>query len=283
MPYQGSKSSEDITYSSEEKKGVITKVIARITGITSGRYTKLGRNLKKIEQLEKEIKVLKAEVKTDTKELIQDLFNADDIARTRVVETVGFLFELTKDPAVTVSVKYQKVLEEMEKHLTPELIVVLESIKTKFTTPASPKSPALSYVDKGGMNEASNGIVDKIKSFFSRFLKTTERWAVSYDNKLDALKAEISTVKEEFSEIKEDAIEYANAIVEKSVTDAADVYAKNMNESNAFDATVNHYISEIAHKTALSFEPWKRKLVEHVIKAELRKSGLVEIAVDKKL
>lgn len=283
MPYQGSKNSEDITYSSEEKKGVITKVIARITGITSGRYTKLGRNLKKIEQLESEIKILKAEVKTDTKELIQDLFNADDIARTRVVETVGFLFELTKDPVASKSVKYQKVLEELETHLTPELVVVLESIKKKFTSPPVQKSPSLSYVDKGGMNEASTGIFDKIKTFFARFLKTTERWAVSYDDKLDALKEEISTVKEEFSEIREDAIEYANAIVEKAVADAASVYASKVNESNAFDATVNHYITEISHKTALSFEPWKRKLVEHVVKAELKKSGLVEKAVDNKL
>src|SRR5690606_39404420 len=120
---------------------------AHLNSYESGRYTKLGRNLHRIERLESRIKQIKEEVKGETKELVADLFNAEDAVRTRVVETVSFTFQLTKDPKATETVQYAKVLKELEEHLTPELIQVMESLKAKYSSTVQ-KSPSLSTVDK---------------------------------------------------------------------------------------------------------------------------------------
>lgn len=69
----------DLEYEDEKDK-----VIARLYSYESQSYTKLAQKLERISQLEDEIKALKNEVKIETKERIQDLFEAEDAAKTRV-------------------------------------------------------------------------------------------------------------------------------------------------------------------------------------------------------
>jgi hypothetical protein len=144
----------DVSYSQEEKKGELTKVVATLASYQSGRYTKLGRNFKRIEWLSNKIDQLKEQTKQESRELVADLFNAEDAVATRVVETVGFTFQLTKDPKPTNTVKYAKVLEELQAHLTPELIAVMESLVEKHTS-VTQKAPALKTTDKRPMKALS--------------------------------------------------------------------------------------------------------------------------------
>ena len=168
----------DIEYE-DDPKG--SKVIERLRSYKSQTYTKLAQKLQRIEELSEEMKQLKDEIKTHTKEDVSDLFDAADAARTRVIETVSFIFNLTKDPKVTETPKYKNILEELEKHLTPELIKVLEGIKSQEEmVTKTQKSPALSVKP---INEAVGGI-------FSRLKQIIYTWAKSYDQKLNALKAE---------------------------------------------------------------------------------------------
>lgn len=191
--YTGPIDSPNIAYSAEEKKGEITKVIATLNSHDSGRYTKLGRNLNRIKWLSDKIDQLKEEVKADTKGAIADLFHADDACRTRVVETVSFTFEMTKDPKPTTTVQYSKVLEALEEHLTPELIAVMEGLKAQFSN-VTQKSPGLKAKDKRyeSIEEAiqlEEGFLDKIKDLAKRFYAKVASWGKSYDAKLDKLKA----------------------------------------------------------------------------------------------
>jgi len=193
--YVGPKASDSISYSAEQTKGVINKVTSFLKSYDSGRYTKLGRNLLRITKLKEELKTLEAETKQDARELVADLFHAEDAACTRVVDTVGFVFHMSKDPEAVGSVSYAKVLKELETHLTPELISVMEGLKAKHTSAPVQKAASLKATDKSepvtAEESLQEGISDKLKGFFGKVFQEIKAWGVSYDSKLDALKAEI--------------------------------------------------------------------------------------------
>lgn len=183
----------DVRYSHEEKKGQINKVIATLSSYKSAEYTKLGRKFNRIKELSDEIDKLKEEVKADTKVYIADMFNAEDECRTRVIETVGFTFELTKVPEPSKTVQYSKVLDALAEHLTPELIAVMESLKNQFSNTVQ-KSPGLKATDKSVKKESlelNEGFWDNLRAYARKFLTKITAWGKSYDRKLDALRAEV--------------------------------------------------------------------------------------------
>lgn len=163
----------DIEY--EEQQG---KVIAYLRSHQSAQYTKLARKMERIDKLKDEISQLSDEIKTQTKEDIADLFDATDAASTRVVDTVSFIFTMSKDPKPTESYKYKEILDELTNHLTPELILVLETIKAAYKTETK-RSPSLSKSEK--LPESVNS--DK----FTKLNDLVQRWATRYDEKLDTL------------------------------------------------------------------------------------------------
>jgi len=167
----------DVSY--EDMNG---KVIARLQSYNSQTYTKLAQKLLKIEELEKEIKALKAEVKSETKENVADLFDADDALSTRIVETISFVFSMTKDPKETITPKYKEIMAAMEKHMTPQLIEIQEGLKKTMIT-TSQRSPALT-VEPREVSESFG----KVSSLFTRLKDMVFRWATKYDRQLDQLK-----------------------------------------------------------------------------------------------
>lgn len=175
-----------------DKKGQITKVVATLKSYDSGRYTRLGRNLRRIERLEDRIKALKEQTKQESRELIAGLFNAEDAVLTRVVETVSFVFQMTKDPAETTTVKYASVLKELQEHLTPELLSIMETLVAKHSSVVQ-KAPALKAIDKdeNTSESLSEGIGDKLRTFFQKVLDKVLSWGKSYDSRLNRLKAEV--------------------------------------------------------------------------------------------
>lgn len=210
VDHSGPKDGENIKYSAvENDKGEITKVVAQLKSVDSGRYTKLGRNLQRIERISARVNQLRAEVKDDTRELIADLFHADDACHTRVVETVGFVFQMTKDPKASTTYKYQKILEDLAEHLTPELLTKLKEIKSQYET-TTQKAASLKATDKRMSFESEKldevdfkGAWDRLASFCRKFLRGILDWGNEYDAKLDALKAQAAMVEsDELAEAK---------------------------------------------------------------------------------
>lgn len=191
--YVGPKASDTVTYAAEQTKGQVSKITATLKSYDSARYTKLGRNLLRIETLTEEIKVLQTETKAEARELVADLFNAEDAACTRVVDTVGFMFHMSKDPVASSSVSYSKVLDELQAHLTPELLNVLETLKAKHTSAPVQRAASLKATDKAPKTEESivEGIGDKLAGFFKKVYQEIKGWGASYDSKLDMLKREV--------------------------------------------------------------------------------------------
>ncbi len=173
-----------LTYTDEEDK-----VIVQLQSYNSQSYTKLAQKIEKVKQLEEEIKELKQEVMQLGRDNVDELFDASDAASTRVVETVSFIFKLTKDPKPTEAPKYKDILEELSTHLTPQLIKVLTEIKGRLVT-TTQKKPALSFTDKTKVEEGLNDMMQSIGGVFSRFLKQVLAWADRYDEYLAKLKLE---------------------------------------------------------------------------------------------
>lgn len=198
----------------------IEKVTATLRSHDSARYTVLANKLEEISKLNTEIKKLQGEVKAETKELIEDLFDAADACKTRVVETVSVTLQLSKVPKPTETVQYAKVLDALEKHLTPELIVVMNKLKEDFKS-TTQKSPSLELIrgtkvpmtdvevvkttkgkGKGkGVKEAS--MFDGVWSWLKPIKETAtliKRWATNYDKKLLQLRALLDEVNQQTEE-----------------------------------------------------------------------------------
>lgn len=169
------------------------KAIANLKSYNSQSYTKLAQKLERIKQLSEEVDQLKEEVKAETKDSIGDLFAAEDAARTRIVETVSFIFQMSKNPKETNTPKYKDILEELSKSLTPELITVMENLKKTMVTTVQ-KSPSLKVTAKEGVME---GVMDAISGFLAGFLAKVQAWGTRYDSKLAALKAKAGVMESE--------------------------------------------------------------------------------------
>ena len=162
----------DVKYEQKTKE-----VIAYLQSYRSQTYTNLAKKVERLTQLEHEVKILKEEVKAEARENVAEIFDASDAIHTRVVETVSFILTLSKDPAITVTPKYKDILEALSKHLTPELIVIMEQLKKELVTETK-KQPSISV--KARLSESkANG---------DAFLAHVNRWASGFDLKLDALK-----------------------------------------------------------------------------------------------
>jgi len=165
------------------------KVIVQLKSYNSQSYTKLAQKIEKVKALEAEVKQLKLDIVQEGRENVNDLFDASDAVNTRVVETVSFIYQLTKDPKPTEAPKYKDILEALTTHLTPELIVVLTQLKAKMVT-VTQKQPALSLTDKNAVGESIGDMGRGIVNAFRAFKKHVQRWAYNYDEYLAKLKLE---------------------------------------------------------------------------------------------
>jgi len=162
------------------------KVIARLRSHKSAAYTNLAKKIQEVKELSDRIKVLETEIKQSTREDVVDLFDATDAVSTRVVETVSFVFTLTKDPKVTKSPQYAKILAVLAPQLTDELQVVLKGLLDTMVT-RTQKAPALTVKR---VNESF------VQGAFQKLKRLVNIWALSYDRKLDKLKALAAQAKQ---------------------------------------------------------------------------------------
>ena len=206
----------NVSYEVKKEKNAITKVTAQLSSYDSGKYTRLAQNFARMEQIALETVELQTSMKADMRAAFEPLFNAEETAYSRVIETVSFVMSLTKNPAPATTVRYSEVLKELEEHLTPELLTVLESIKAKYSKANESKPSSFSYKPKaGGVGDQSESVqesamVDKMKSFFSKYLEKITQWGSSYDSKLIKLKKNAGMMISTSESMHEDASMTAN-------------------------------------------------------------------------
>jgi len=181
----------DLKYVEKEAKKQVEKVIVELNGAESGVLTKLAS---RYERLDKAIKVMtekKNELNADIKAKVEDLFAAEDVILTRVIETCSFTLTVSKrekqDDKTTVD--YEAIAKALQGLITEELQPQVDEIIKTFTVieKREDKSPALrvkAKVNEGLLSDLAASVVSLIK----KMVKSVASWAPKFDKKLAAVK-----------------------------------------------------------------------------------------------
>lgn len=79
------------------QSGEFDKIIARVGGSTSAKFTKLAKKFKELDALEKETKKLKDAANKEARAAMDELFEPEHAVLTRVAETKAIVLQLAKD------------------------------------------------------------------------------------------------------------------------------------------------------------------------------------------
>lgn len=183
-----------------KKDPTIDRVVLTLQSKDSEIMTKLAMKYKKLDMIMHAITEQRNKMNEVVKQKMGELFDAEDVFRTRVIETVSATMTLAKksDPtpaSVQVKIDYEKVSAEIMGLLEGELLVKAKTILSTYTSieriPEQPaKSPALRVEPKEStVHEAIN--VDTLKGWAHRFLAAVKQWGAQYDKKLAVIKTQI--------------------------------------------------------------------------------------------
>lgn len=188
----------DLKYTEKVVKNKIDRIIVELSGNPSGVMSRLTSRYDRLDKAIKTMSVKRNEMNEQIKDTVTELFNAEDIVLTRVVETVSFTLTLSKlvkaseqNPKTVVD--YESIAKDLAALIPAELQAQVEEITKKYTaiSLAADKSPALRIKNKND-DKLDEGIMDSLKSLATKikaWAKSTVKWAVSYDKKLAELKA----------------------------------------------------------------------------------------------
>jgi len=194
---------QDLVYQEKKVKDKLDKVTVALSGTESGTFTKLIKEYVKIEEQIETLGEQRSKLNTDMKEKAEDLFDAEEIYVTRVIETASATLQLSKasvakrgEDKVDYEAAFKKLLE-----LMPELVEKGNELIKEFTIPGAlgnPKSSALTIKDVKKDVAESVEILDEaavknlLKIFTDKFKalkKSFTTWARGYDSKLKRIKA----------------------------------------------------------------------------------------------
>jgi hypothetical protein len=181
---------DDLTYTEKEVKKQVDRVIVELNGNESGVLTKLAS---RYDRLNKAIKVMgekKNELNADIKEKVEDLFAAEDVVLTRVIETCSFTLTVSKRSKQEdkVTIDYEAIAMELAKLIPDELQAKVDEIVAAYTSikKQEDKSPALAV--KAKVNEGLGDLAKSLVALVKKAVKSIASWAKKYDRKLAALK-----------------------------------------------------------------------------------------------
>ncbi len=186
------KESDLITYEDVEKKGVIVKVIATLSGSKSAKATVLAKKYKELDDKFKEAKDARDSSNLEITDFILEHFDTiEDAALTRVVQTCQLTLQLSKSEAAQSIevVDYEAVCGELTKFLSEELIEVLDGLIKKYTTieKTTASKPRLTVKTEALIAEA--GVVAALKRMLEMFIKNTLARLQRIDTKLEKIAA----------------------------------------------------------------------------------------------
>lgn len=181
----------DLTYIEKEVSKKVEKVIVELKGSESAALTKLAAQYDRLNKAIKTMGERKGELNEIIKGKVEDLFAAEDIVLTRVIDTVSFTMTVSKRAKVEdkVTIDFQKIAEELAKLIPDELQAKVDEIVTAYTfiEKQQDKSPALNVkakVNESLLSDLGSSIVSAVK----KAIKSVASWARKYDKKLSNLK-----------------------------------------------------------------------------------------------
>lgn len=186
-----------LTYKETKVKEVLSKVTLELTGANSAVATKLAKRYERLDRTAKMLKEKRDELNAKVKGVGDELFNAEDVLITRVIQTVSFTMMLTaaekaehKKPKQQVD--YEAAFKALSA-LVPDLQEQAQALLKAYTTIIPPKdTPTALKVAARVKEDLNEGMMSdfmkKVKSVAANLMSSVKSWATGYDKELNALK-----------------------------------------------------------------------------------------------
>lgn len=188
----------EAVYTEKKVKGVVDRVIAELSAQQASAFTKLAEQYKEISDLLDQLKKKKDQLSDDIKLRVDDMFDAEDILYTRVVETAKVTATVSK--ATTYTRKYfdeEGFMTEL-LDMVPELANEITMLKEQYTRISEEeRSPSLRIKIKEDDKEANKSVFRnfyrKVRDLAARVRNRIANWAARYDSRLNNLKSRLKT------------------------------------------------------------------------------------------
>jgi hypothetical protein len=165
------------------EQGEVQRVVAALQTAAGGKYKQLAQTMAAMQQIAQQTLALEQRLQGQAREQLADLFKAEDVAYTRVVETVKFILELTRDPNTVA--QNAAALQQLEVDLAPELLKTLQTVKAHFAQVSGANKTESVTEEIPSIGRVFNWLKGRYQKFVW--------WGEEYDRKLKLLKNRTKT------------------------------------------------------------------------------------------
>ena len=166
------------------------KVTAKLSGKASSPITRLSNTYMKIRELEKQIKQEKESLTPELKQVVGDLFDAEDAFKTKYVETVSNIVTITKDikDSEKTEFDYEGFFDEASQLLEDNVLTVLMDLKEKYTNIKKVSGRTGSLRDVKVKESTDTGFLSNLKDWVNFYKSKLMKKIPIFDKKFEKLK-----------------------------------------------------------------------------------------------
>lgn len=185
----------DYAYAGKTKKatdaGDYTQITATVTGSKSAVFTKLSKQYKVMDMIEKRLTERRKEWNEKVKSRVEDLFDAEDELLTRYVDTVSMALTLSKDtlPSTTETetLDVEGFLNALYGLIDDTLVPKVKELEQAYTKIEEKTTPGRRGGLRAKMKESAN---EDVSSIASTFKHEADVVVADFDAKLAELKSQ---------------------------------------------------------------------------------------------
>lgn len=179
------------------KAGEIDKVLVRLDGTQSAKFTKLAKEYK---ELNAQVKALQTQLATNQDTIrghMEELFDPADDVLTRVVETCALTLQLAKmvPSKTTTEVNYEKAFNEMVKLLGSMVPDLKDKMQELVECAKKAGEEEKTTAGRKGAFTVKEGFMDGLAALVKAVRSRLAKWIGSYDVKLRKAKADMEKLK----------------------------------------------------------------------------------------
>lgn len=177
-------------------RGEYDSVVATLTGAKSAVFTRMAKQFKILDMVAKRAKERRDRLNEDARNAVKELFDAEDAALTRYVDTVSLAITLAKDTKeeTTEERKFdaEGFMEELYRTVGEDLIPVLKALEERYTIIEQKTRKGSEGAIKAIKlkEESEEGLMQKLANFAGDFKDVVMQRLDKFDNKVEQLKTE---------------------------------------------------------------------------------------------
>jgi hypothetical protein len=175
---------------------VVERVVAELSGATSGSWTKLSKKYIDLDDDLKKLQLDRDKLNAAIKEQAQDIFDTADEVLTRVIETAQLSITLSKKSQIpeTKKVDYEAVVLSLTEAQLPEKLskMIQELIDANTKIEPAKEVPEKLAVRRKKVDEAFG--IQSIKDAFTKIVSRIKRALGIFDDEFSRLKKQVNAL-----------------------------------------------------------------------------------------